>query len=426
MRFYLLLLCVSFAGILRAQDYFPEKRLNYENSTYIPDIRSVKLISPGNPLSYALIGLGSNEKLELSFDDLSGEIKDYTYTFEHCNAEWESSELPFLDFCDGIDNVFITDYEFSGNTLKKYVSYKAVFPNDQVQFRLSGNYLLKVFENGDPESPVLTQRFMIYERRVFIKPDVHRPMLAEYRRTHQEIDFSILSPAYELTNPYSDMKVNIMQNGRWDNMIEGLPPLFVKDREIEFNYEIENLFEGSNEFRMLDMRNSSLSGAGVDKVFSRNDTNFVFLQTDISRGIRVYQDQPDINGAWAMEVNDMSYNSDRDAEYAQVFFSLKSQEKLIGQRVYVMAEFTGRKINPDYEMIYDAQLGVYKMQTTLKQGLYNYIYVTVKDDEKAGSSMYFEGSHAQTENNYSILIYHKTIQDRHVRLIAADHFQINF
>ena len=398
----------------------------YHNKVYVPNVHSVKLVPNGNTLAYPLIRLNSGDQLQLSFDELSGEIKDYSYSFEHCGPDWQPSGLNFLDYCEGIDQVYIVDYEFSGNTRTKYIHYKASFPNDQLKFRLSGNYLLKVFENGDPEALVMTQRFMIYEKRVSIRADLHRATLAEFRFTHQEIDFSILSPGYELTNPYSDMQVNIMQNGRWDNMIVGLPPLFVKDQEIEFNYEEENVFTGGNEYRFIDLRNSNFSGAGVGRSFSRNDSNFVFLIPEKSRGIKVYQDQPDINGAWNMEVNDMMYDSDMDADYAQVFFSIKSPAKLEGQKVYVMGEFSGRRLQPEYEMIYDGKLGVYKLQTTLKQGYYNYLFVTSKEGEDVGLTRDFEGDHAQTENSYTILVYHKRIQDRHVRLIAAEHFQINF
>lgn len=411
---------------LFAQEYYSDRQMVYENKVYDPNIRSVKLAPNGNPIALAMIGLNSNEKLKLSFDDLGGEIKEYSYSFEHCTPNWESSELNFLDYCDGIDNVFITDYDFSGITKTKYLRYEAVFPNDQVKFRFSGNYLLKVYENGDLNLPVLTMRFMVYEKRVGIQANIHRPTLAEYRFTHQEVDFSIFSPGYELTNPYSDMQVNIMKNGRWDNMIEGIPPLFVKDKEIEFNYEEENLFPGGNEYRFIDLRNSNFSGGGVGQSFSRNDTNFVFLRPDKSRGIKVYQDQPDINGAWTLEVNDMMYDSDMDADYANVFFSINSPSKIEGHKVYVIGEFTGRKLSPEYEMTYDPKLGVYKLNTMLKQGYYNYLFVTKKEGESDGKTREFEGDHAQTENNYTILVYHKRIQDRHIRLIAAQHFQINF
>lgn len=421
---FLILMLLS--PLLKAQDYYRSEGLRYSNFVYKPEIKSVKLTPKGNSLGLPLLPLASNEQLEISFDDLSGELKEYSYSFVHCNADWEDSDLSFLDYCDGVDQVYFTDYDFSGNTRTKYVRHKASFPNDQIQFRLSGNYLLKVYENGDPDALVLSWRFMIHEKRVFVKADIHRPTLAEFRYSHQEVDFSILSSSYQLTNPYSDMKVNIMKNGRWDNMILGIAPLFVKDREIEFNYEEENLFPGGNEYRFINLRNSNFSGAGVGRSFARGDTNFVFLNPEKSRGIKVYQDQPDINGAWNMEVNDMMYNSDMDADYAQVFFAVKAPAKLEGQDVYLMGELSGRQLNPDYKMIYDGKLGVYKLQTTLKQGYYNYLFVTSKGDDQAGLTREFEGDHAQTENNYTILVYHKRIQDRHVRLIAASNFQINF
>ena len=50
------------------------------DTTFSSKIRSVKLFRSGDPVSYPMITLNSNEQLELHFDDLDGDVKFYYYS----------------------------------------------------------------------------------------------------------------------------------------------------------------------------------------------------------------------------------------------------------------------------------------------------------------------------------------------------------
>lgn len=63
-------------------------------------------------------------------------------------------------------------------------------------------------------------------------------------------------------------------------------------------------------------------------------------------------------------------------------------------------------------MVFNAEQGVYEC-TALKQGYYNYTYITV-DKNNPAIRRDLEGDYWETENTYTILMYYKSFtgQDR--------------
>ena len=94
-------------------------------------------------MTYPIIELNSSDQLELHFDDLSDEVKNYSYTIEHCDADWMPSNLAVDEFIDGFNHQPILDYSLSFNTHMNYVHYHVVLPNEDMGIKLSGNYVLE-------------------------------------------------------------------------------------------------------------------------------------------------------------------------------------------------------------------------------------------------------------------------------------------
>src|SRR6185436_11614557 len=92
---------------------------------YSPVIKSVQLYPYGNQLGYPIIRLGSAEQLELHFDDLDANIKNYSYTFQLCNSDWTPAMLSHFDFIKGFSQVRITTYRISSVAYTRYTHYQA-------------------------------------------------------------------------------------------------------------------------------------------------------------------------------------------------------------------------------------------------------------------------------------------------------------
>ena len=60
-----------------------EENVVYENEIFNTNILSPLLHSENEPMSNPIIHLGTEEKLQLSFDDFSEDLQDYYYTIIH-------------------------------------------------------------------------------------------------------------------------------------------------------------------------------------------------------------------------------------------------------------------------------------------------------------------------------------------------------
>ena len=113
-------------------------------------MRKIAIALPNNinPLLDPIIRLNSTETLKLSFDILSNEFHDYAYTFIHCDAEWNLSDISQSEYLNGFYHNFITDYTYSFNTLTNYCHYNFFFPNENVNFTKSGNYIVLIYDDS--------------------------------------------------------------------------------------------------------------------------------------------------------------------------------------------------------------------------------------------------------------------------------------
>jgi hypothetical protein len=401
-------------------DYYTEGRMSYEDRNYYPRIKSVQLYREGWVLSWPLINLNSAEKLVLSFDDLEGDVKNYRYTLIHCDAAWRKSPLLQQEYLSGFFEEDITDYKFSFNTLQRYTHYSLTFPTETMLPTLSGNYILSVYPDGKPEEPVLTRRFMIAEQRLGISGSVNRPVVSEYRNYRQEIDFVIDKSGYRIANPYRDLRVVVMQNSRWDNAITTLKPLYVKGDLLDYNYEEENVFNGGNEYRWFDIKSLGFISEYIERVYRDSAGFHVLLKPAQRKTFRVYISEKDINGRMFIKSDDNIIDSDIEAEYVYVHFSLAYDAPLAGGGVYIHGALSGWQFRPEAMMTYNYSLKAYEAVLYLKQGYYNYQYVYLENGSSRGDESLLEGTHYETENDYTILVYCRDEGSVFDKLIAVE------
>ncbi len=404
-------------GELSAQkdDYYHGGPLQYSDHVYQAGIRSVRLVPRGNDLAMPVIALNSGQTLELSFDDLYEEFTNLSYSIYHCNADWTPSDLIRNDYLTNFGDDYIQNFEYSINAFIPYTHYTLSIPNENVGLKISGNYVIAIFRNNNPEDLVLSRRFMVYEEIVSIGGRVKRPTRVEKIDTHQELDFTISHGSYQIPNPFTDLKVVMLQNQRWDVAITDLKPLFLQNGQLIYQYDDENTFEANNEWRNFDIKNLLTLSLNVRQI--KQDTFFkVFLRQDQSRAVERYSVNFDINGQNRIRRLDAA-NSDSEADYALVDFYLDYPND-IGSEIYLFGEFSDWKLLPEYQMFWDANRGAYRNQFLFKQGFYNYAYAVVQPGKDHADLSFLEGSHWQTENDYQILVYHREIGSRFDRLVG--------
>lgn len=372
------------------------------------NIHTVLLHKQEDPLSYPIIKLNSEEKLQLSFDDFNTELQDYYYTIVHCNSDWTISDLMQSEYINGFFENRIENYEFSFNTLQKYTNYQLVFPEEYLQPTLSGNYIISVFANNNPEEIVLQQRFMILDEKISVSANVKRATIIEDRQYKQEVDFIINHGNMYIANPYSDIKVVLKQNNREDNSITNLKPLFVKQKELIYDYEYENSFEAGNEYRYFDSKSIRYQSERIKDITTDSNYINVELFSDISRSFNEFISLPDLNGNFLISKQE-AWNSEIEAEYVNVQFSLLENRKLSYGNLYLIGRFTDWEIKDKYKLIWNENTRKYECNTLLKQGYYNYMYIFKDNSNNKTNLSFIEGSHYQCKNEYYIYIYFRDI-----------------
>jgi hypothetical protein len=377
-----------------------------DNSTYKPFIKTILFHKTGFEMSSPVITLNSKESLELSFDDLDSDLKRYRYTIYHCESDWTtSSGLTESDFIDGIREVNIDRFAYSTNTTVPYTHYSAKFPDGGLNPKISGNYILKVYID-DPSELAFTRRFMVVEPSpVTVTSEVHQATNVSDKFSKQEVDFEILLNGMRVADPTREIKVVVTQNDRWDNAIHNLKPRFVRGEVLDYNYDEENNFNGGNEFRSFDTKSLKYQSERIDRIIYDTGGYRVYLLDDMKRTTKNYVTDKDINGRKIIKNEDNAVNSDLEADYAWVIFTLPIPSPVSSGQIYLLGALTDWQFDETSRMNYNLYNKTYQKALYLKQGFYNYIYVLKDIRTSRADEAFIEGSHWETENEYTILVY---------------------
>jgi hypothetical protein len=335
----------------------------------------------------------------------------------YCDADWMPSRLSFTEYMEGFFQNSLYQFQSSFNTHIAYKHYELSLPNENIRFKLPGNYVLLIFEGSNDNEPVLMKRFTVLDQRVSIKANVHRPVLPAYQDHYQEVDFSVIHPDYPIDNPFQTVKAVIVKNNQWANSITGLKPLFIRDFELVYDFEDKNLFPGGNEYRTLDIKDMKYQQANVKSIDQNNYGYFVELVTDKRRNRLPYLSQFDLNGNFLVQ-NQQGQTASIDADYIHVKFSLHAFEEIPDGNVYVVGGFTDNNCYEENKMVFNSEKGAYELTTLVKQGYINYQYV-FQDNKGLIDEQLLEGSYFETENNYVIYFYYRPFGQRYDSLIGV-------
>lgn len=389
------------------------------NHVYMNNIKTVKLSRTGDPLSLPILILNSGDQLELTFDDLDNDVKNYFYTIQHCNADWTKSSYNTFDYMRGFSESRIQDSKFSRLTLQRYTHYTLQLPNNNCRPVKSGNYILKVYLNSDTSQVAFTRRFMVLESKAGLNGFISQPINPKFFKTHQKVNFSLNTKGLNVNNPFMQVKVVVMQNQRWDNAITGVKPMFIKGDVLEYNAENDLLFPAGKEWRWIDLRSFRLQTERVGKTDYRKDGTDVFALPDFERGNGRYSYIKDINGMFIPSMLD-DYDQNIEGDYAKVHFVYPSKEPYAGYDLYLFGELTSYECNEGNRLKYNGPLQAYEGELFLKQGFYNYVYGLIDRTTNSPMSTEFtEGNWWETENNYAVLVYFRTIGGRADELVGV-------
>jgi len=374
------------------------------------NIKSVIFKGPTED-QFPIVQLG--EPIYLEFDDLLANEQDYYYKIIHCDYDWTVSQLLKSQYLNGVDNQRIIDYENSYNTLQPYSNYRLTIPNDNIRLKVSGNYLIEIY-NSSYELQ-FSRRFLVYNDLAKVGAFTKRSRDFNFLDEKQSVQFSVFPSGTQLVNPKKEVKVVILQNYHWPTALYNIPPQFTMGSELVYKYDKETSFYGGNEFLNFDTKDLRAPTAAISHI-EYKDLYHTYLFTNQYRNDRPYTYFPDINGDFVIRTLQGS-NVSREAEYTQVHFSLPYTEILGLDEVYVFGKYNNYVLEESNRMIYNETNGNVEVTMLLKQGFYNYKYVIQREDQSielntVGGNFHF------TENNYTVLVYYRNFGELYDSLIG--------
>ncbi|QKJ30995.1 DUF5103 domain-containing protein [Mucilaginibacter mali] len=393
-----------------------QQTIVYNDMVYRPEIKSVQLSILGKDGSFPVINLRSNDQLLLSFDDLTNRSRYYNYTLEHCDAEWHSSNLSPTEYLQSFTEDRLMDYRYSVATRQKYVHYELQLPNQNIIPKIAGNYLLKVYEDGDQNKIVLTRRLYVLGSKVGLFADITPSQNTALRQTNQKVNFQVEYGGLNVQNPYNDIRTFIMQNARTQTGIMNSRPSFIRGTQLIYNDVATNDFPGGNEFRHFDIRTLQVNSERVNRIY-RDSINTVILLPDHPRDRPDYTFEYDNDGKYFVNSTD-GRDARTDADYAHVYFSFASTKTGREGDIYIVGQFNNWRMDASSKLEYDNGTARFYINLLLKQGVYDYAYVWVDATTHKPDYTLLEGSHFETENDYQLLVYYRPVSARWDELVG--------
>ncbi|RQO73742.1 DUF5103 domain-containing protein [Pedobacter sp. KBW01] len=382
-----------------------DKTFTSENKIYLPNIKTVLCYNSNKEQSLPVIMLNSSETITFSFDDLLAGTKNYWYTIEHCTAEWKPSQISTIDYLGSFNDDRIINYRYSSNTARKYTHYEISLPNTQIQPKIGGNYVLKVYLDGDKNKPVISQRFYVLDSQLAIAAEITNSLQVEFRNNKQKINFTV-NHAFPIPNPYQDLKAVVMQNFNANTIQLNSRPSFVRPNQLVYNDLNTNDFWGDNEFRKFDTRSLRYKADNVKDIYRDKESVNVMLFQDAPRSVGAFGNQFDENGNFFIRNTD-GRDDKTEAEYMGVLFTLNAAAPSSNGDAYVVGRFNNYTMSNENKLLYDASRKQFYGNIMLKQGLYDYEFAWFNKDTQQMETRAFEGAFFQTENSYQIFVYYR-------------------
>ena len=277
--------------------------------------------------------------MELSFDDLDGDVKTFYYTYQLCNADWTPVQVSTLDYIRGFAQNQITDYRYSSLALIRYTHYHITLPENSSRLTLSGNYLLKVFLNNDTAKLAFTKRILVVQNAVSIAAQVMTPMNPQISYTHQKLQFTVNSKGLSISNPFQQIHVVVCRTtvGQCSNSEQ---TVFYSGNNYEYNSDETPVFPGGNQWRWIDLQSFRFQSDRIAKVDYLKNGDVIYAKPDgiVRVSLIIYQDN---NGKYFIQTTDL-IDPNWQADYGRVRFVFVPPDNLPfeGKDLYLLGEFT--------------------------------------------------------------------------------------
>lgn len=379
------------------------------------DYKSLQVVLNGDPLALPIMTLGSDDVLDIGFDQLSHTYHRLIYRLEPCNPDWTACDGLFeSDWLEGFNNMPVEDYENSINTTVLYTHYRMTIPNEHSRLKMSGNYRLHIVDEETDEE-VMVLEFRVAEPLMSVSMAVTTNTDIDINLSHQQVEMQVGYGPLRVTNVGEQLQTFVMQNGREDNMKENVRPDLNMGTGLKWQHNRALIFEAGNEYRKFEVLDPSHATMGLERVVWDEAQRRYHAYPFVAEPRRNYIYDEDANGAFIIRNSDNT-EIDITSDYVLVHYTLKALRRYD----HAIVSIDGRwctEPKETYRMTYDEQSQTYNATVLQKLGYYNYRFM-MSDLDGTTHQMPEEGSFYQTENQYTAFVYYKGTGERSWRLVG--------
>lgn len=191
-------------------------------------------------------------------------------------------------------------------------------------------------------------------------------------------------------------------------------PTRMQANKILYEHDRNLIFEAGNEFRRFETGDVTYNGLSVEAIEYVRPYYYATLRDAKPRAGKSYVYDQDQNGRFVIR-NLRGQDNDIDADYFIVNFVLGASQ-LYASPIYLNGDFSCNSFSDKYKMTYDPEKQIYYASLLMKQGAYNYQYLTKTADKYTASTV--EGNYYETKNEYCVFVYHRPMGVRGDYLIG--------
>lgn len=391
----------------------------YENRIFADQIRSLQVIPENDTLGDPIIHMGEDEHIIIGFDEMSHRPHYYAYHIYHCDADWQKSKsISEIDYLKGFSENKIEEAYKSLNTTFEYTHYSLQLPNDDVEFLLSGNYVVEIVDADKTDSIIATACFYVTENEVSVEGEVSSRTPYGVNTNYQLLNYSVDCSPLEVPDLSQQVRTVVYQNGRSDNMVYALKPNYIQNDKLVYQDNNKLVFEGGVEFDRIDFSHRKNFNGQIDRILFARPYYHVDLIPKEEPKKSDYNYDKDVDGHYKFHAQDVW--SDKEIDYSIVHFSYKRDEPWLDGSLYVAGYFNNNRLDSLNKMTYNAERKEYELATILKNGGYNYQYLFLPAGSKQATSVRTAGSHWETENTYSVFVYYRQLGTQYDRLVGVE------
>ncbi|MEX0608987.1 MAG: type IX secretion system plug protein domain-containing protein [Balneolaceae bacterium] len=375
-------------------------------------IKSLQLYRKGSANNPPIISLNSRQKLVLSFDELSDLSGQFRITFSHHNQNWEQSNIPENWFLGGMNELILGGGTKNRLSEPDYFNYSIEFPNDQLEFLTSGNFMLHVsdFSSG---VRLFSVPFYVTENEGEMTSWVETAFNAGPRNSAIDQPYSNFKYPDFVEFPQFDLSFFFTQNRFWGKTKETKAFDVATPGETQYYLPRDEGFAANFDFIGLNLSNFSQGGKIIEW-----RPEFTPPKAVLREDVLNFTADPMPNWSSNFGVP----KSGRDARYANVRFRFEDGGEFSSSTgVYLVGDFNQWLLSENYKLSYNQESGYWETSVLIKEGTYTYKYALKAYGDEV-DDVTLSDSITRREQEYVSFVYYKDPDYQYQRLLFTQVF----